>query len=97
MADELSDENLRAMARAKIKAGKLPVESTDGLRRAYDPKRNYKSSCIVCDKPLPTEPHSWQITDFPGGPEMHHPRCFNAWVNAARDALSEVGRVDRSQ
>ncbi|MGO9935867.1 MAG: hypothetical protein ACLPV8_29220 [Steroidobacteraceae bacterium] len=86
MADELSDENLHAMARAKIKAGKLPVKSTDGLRRASDPKR--MNFCVVCDKPLPTELHSWQITDFPGGPEMHHPRCFNAWLHAARDELS---------
>jgi hypothetical protein len=86
-SNEFSDEDLRAMARSKIKAGKLPVRSTTGILRAYDPKRKYLSSCVVCDRSLPTGLQSWQISDFPGQPEMHNPLCFEAWLRAARDEL----------
>ena len=82
-------KNCAKMARAQIKAGKLPMQSSSGMLRGDDPKRKYSGSCVVCGVTLPPA-LSWQIADFPGQPEMHWPRCFDAWHHAVRDELQSA-------
>jgi hypothetical protein len=89
VSDESSDDELREAARGAIEAGMLPmpegrwgVEPQPFLTLA--PKNPIR--CAICGRYMYAGDQPLKLTDFPGAPEMHYPRCFKAWHDAAREA-----------
>jgi hypothetical protein len=87
--DKPPPERLITMARACIRAGKLPAAAVDGEVRSHDDRyrtQRLPLHCIICDQVYPPESRSYRL-DFIGQPEMHLDRCFQAWQDAAREEL----------
>jgi hypothetical protein len=86
-----SGEELRAAARAAIKAGKLPMPNSEhgGTIQRHLVYVPTPILCIVCGGYMRPGHQPYQLTSYPGEPQMHYPGCFNTWLAAARDELAE--------
>jgi hypothetical protein len=89
MSDELSDEELCEAARAAIKAGALPMPENfrcgGELQAPLMSVPNKAIRCAVCGRYMYERDQPYKLTAFLGQPEIHNPRCVNAWFSAARD------------
>jgi len=89
---ERTDEELRAMARAALKAGKLPMPESEHGGTLQGPMGHSQVPilCIVCGGYMRQGHQSYRLTALSDQRLMHHPRCFDAWLAAARDELAEL-------
>jgi hypothetical protein len=84
------DDDLRARARAAIKAEKLPMGGDwGGILR--EPLGHIPTPilCVVCGRYMHPGDMPYQLTAFPSKPEIHYRQCFDAWLDAARDEWAE--------
>ncbi len=83
----MTAEELRQAARAAINAGRLPMPGHALEGEPYQvvnvPKTHIR--CIACGQYIYAGEASYRLAAYEGRPVMHHPQCFNAWHQAARD------------